>query len=97
MLEVAQHSGCDFACACIRQQPVALILMKWCVTRDDMYLRVEVRLVADGPIRHDEVSEGVSRTPRVIALVEYRLLVNQVHDGVRDVADLHHGRALRFG
>ena len=58
-------------------------------TQDIVFLLVS-RLIAGDPIGDDEIGEGISRAPSVVALIKYGLVENQVYDWVWNVTHLLH-------
>ena len=94
LLKVGEHGDGLLPSARFRKQVAPVIFAHGRVAGDDVVLLLVAGLVADGPVRDDKIGESIPRTPRVIALVEYRLVEDEVYDRVGNVADLVHGIVL---
>jgi hypothetical protein len=95
-LKVGQHFDCDFPRTRFGEQVCALSFTHRGVAGEDVGLLLVARLLLCHPVGHNEIREGVPRTPSVVSLVEDWLVEDEVNYGVRYVAHLAHGLALFF-
>src|SRR6476660_7278335 len=95
-LKVGQHFDRNFTRTRFGEQVRALSFTHRGVAGEDVGLLLVARLLLYHPVGHDEIREGVARTPGVVSLVEDWLVEDEVNYGVRHVAHLAHGLALFF-
>src|SRR6202044_1767844 len=88
LLKVAQHVGSDPASSRIAQQLTTLRLLHRSVATENVELLLITRPFLDNPISYYHVSEPIAGAPSVVAMIENRFVENQIHNRIRNVADL---------
>src|SRR3981081_2124213 len=94
LLKIVEPADSFFPCARFAEQGTTVFFVHGRVTAEDVVFLLVARLVANSPIRHNEIGKRISRAPRVIALVEHGFIEDQVYHDIGNVADLMHGVAL---
>src|SRR5580704_739390 len=94
LLKIGEHVNSLLPCASFAKQGTAVLFIQGGIAGKDVVFLLVTGLVANRPIRDDEIGECISRTPGVVTFVEDRLVKNQVYHDIGNVSNLMHGIAL---